>query len=110
MEKTVLETTKEYEKNPNTKTTYNFIPIDVIFYIEYNVDSNPSCFALFPEERHNTNKNVFVGYSSEQQHTFIYKSYASKCKRATPKEYKPLKSELEKIGYKLNILKKQTNK
>jgi hypothetical protein len=82
---------------------------DVIFYIESNVDSNPACFALFPQERHNTNKNVFVGYSSAEQHTFIYKGYAIECKRAKPKEYKPLKSELETIGYKLNILKKQIN-
>jgi hypothetical protein len=78
---------------------------DVIFYMEPEGNLSCDCFAYFPNERYNTtDKDMFTGYARVGQHTAIHKDYANERRQATPKEYKDLKSELIRKGYKLNVL------
>jgi hypothetical protein len=49
MEKTILVTTKEYEKNPNTKTTYNLISTEVenITLNQHRMGTSDECSKFF---------------------------------------------------------------
>lgn len=50
-------------------------------------------------------ENTFVGYVHLGQHTSVSSCFlAENCRKATKTEYKDLKTELESIGYNLNII------
>jgi hypothetical protein len=73
---------------------------DVIFYI--GKDNEP--LAYFPNEIADTEGNK-VCYSHIGQHSACSQAYVKTLKKATPDEYKDLKSELIRQGYtNLNIL------
>lgn len=65
--------------------------------------------ALFPAERWNRHDNTCTSYVHVGQHgdaDYDYVVYRTTL--ATPEEYADLKSELERIGYDLDIKKKYT--
>ncbi len=83
--------------------------VDVIFLIEYDNDTKSSgiTFAYFPQLAWLTVNDrilTFTSYSHVGQHSGCCPEYAAKCIEASPGEYGDLKSELENIGYNLNIL------
>lgn len=62
--------------------------------------------ALFPEDKADARGSV-TSYSTIGQHSGANYDYVmSKSKKATPSQYKDLKSELTSIGYKLDIKEK----
>lgn len=73
----------------------------VIFLIE--LDSEDDVFAFFPEikETH----DGWLCYAHIGQHSTCGYLYADACKRAKPEQYNDLKTELESIGYNLEIIK-----
>jgi hypothetical protein len=84
--------------------------IDVIFRIDTSKDWNGTVFALFPHSVNDTTGNV-LSYQHIGQHSSAdYKHCINKSKPATETQYNDLKKELEKIGYHLNIIKKQNYK
>lgn len=65
--------------------------------------------ALFPAEKWNRYDNTCTSYVHVGQHGAAdYDSVVSRTTLATPEEYADLKSELERIGYELDIKKKYT--
>ena len=48
----------------------------------------------------------FICYAHAGQHSYSDYGYYSKCKPATPEEYKDLKSELKSIGYNVEVIKR----
>jgi hypothetical protein len=74
---------------------------DVIFLWEDCLDAD--VFAYFPNTIFDARKNK-TSYSHIGQHSACSEEYARGCKLATPKEYKDLKNELERMGYVLNVL------
>lgn len=60
--------------------------------------------AVFPEERFGIGNAFQNCYSHVGQHGGCNPAYIAELKPATPEEYKDLKTELESIGYKLEIL------
>ncbi len=62
-------------------------------------------FAFFPEEKYNGGNVMFTSYEHIGQHSACHIDYANECRPATPEEYKDLKSELESLGYNLEIVK-----
>jgi len=77
----------------------NTAPTKVIFLIN---EKNNDLFAYFPEEIHNG--EFATGYSQLGQHSAVHPDYAKESRPATPEEYQNLKTELEEIGYNLEIL------
>jgi len=74
----------------------------VYFLVNEKDPSNTDIYAYFPEEVHN---GVYkTAYSHIGQHSSIHPSYAQESRQATPEEYQDLKTELEGLGYNLEIL------
>ena len=87
---------------------WEFEETDVFFHMEPEGNQSFDCFAYFPNERYDyTDKDKFTGYRHVGQHTAMHKDYPNERRQATPEEYKDLKSELIRIGYKLNVLNKK---
>jgi len=66
-------------------------------------------FAYFPNSYYygkHTDKNTLTSYASLGQHSACTKKYANECKQATKEQAADLVSELESIGYNLEILNK----
>jgi hypothetical protein len=74
----------------------------VLFLVNEKDPGNPDLFAYFPEEAYND--KFKSGYSHVGQHTGVDPRYAKESRPATPEEYADLKSELEGIGYNLDVL------
>jgi len=77
----------------------------VVFLIE-KPEGNLPCnvFAFFPNDIYtHTSNGTFYSYDHIGQHSPCHIDYARKCKEATESQYNDLKSELESIGYNLNI-------
>jgi hypothetical protein len=69
----------------------------VRFYIEPN--ANGQAFSYFPKDN-----GEFKGcYSHIGQHSACHPDYLKQCRKATPEQYAPLKTELENIGYNLTV-------
>lgn len=79
---------------------------NVIFLMESgNGSDGLTPFAFFPNDRYNHHeRGVFTSYAHIGQHSACHIDYAKECEPATPEQYSELKTELEGIGYKLNIL------
>ena len=95
---------------------------NVEFYVVINEcdDSNPyeEVVAVFVDEQYYSEGNIgfngitkqdventFMGYVHLGQHIPVSKYFfQKKCRKATEEEYQDLKTELESIGYKLNII------
>lgn len=73
---------------------------DVKFYFDRDSED---VFAYFPSEESdlNGNKTCFAHIGG---HSGCSPKYIKECKEAPPEAYNDLKTELESIGYKLNIL------
>ena len=83
------------------------VEVDVIFRVDKSRDFSGTVFALFPHECDNHNGNV-TSYQHVGQHSSAnYKHCLELSKVATPEQYADLKKELESIGYKVNVVKKQ---
>jgi hypothetical protein len=79
-------------------------PINTIFRKWDNGD----IIALFPDVPHN--RSYCLCYEHVGQHGGADYSGVFKCTApATPEEYAPLKSELESIGYILNVMSRRYN-
>jgi hypothetical protein len=76
----------------NTKVQffYNVVQFDV--------------FAFFPDINHDVKGTFKTSYSHIGQHSSCHPDYIKECIPATPEQVKPLKQELESIGYKLEII------
>ena len=63
--------------------------------------------AVFPNEQWNDlSKDTVTCYAHIGQHSAVHLDYLKECTIAQKEDYLPLKTELESIGYKLNILNK----
>ena len=82
----------------------------VIFKMARYPDGEREIIAFFPEAT--ANRGCIVCYTHNEQHgDSSYEFYATRCKNVTPKEYVPLKKELEKcFGYRLKVVKKISSK
>ena len=81
----------------------------VIFLMEKPEGDLPcNVFAFFPEGKYSHWENgTFSCYAHLGQHSACHIDYANECKEATPEQYKDLKTELEGIGYNLEIVAKK---
>jgi hypothetical protein len=76
----------------------------VMFLVNENDPENPDVFAYFPEIKH---QGIYrTVYSHIGQHSAIHPEYANESRQATPEEYQDLKTELENIGYNLDVINK----
>jgi len=75
----------------------------VKFLLEGDTDPQ-TVFAYFPNEPDFDFKGNQPSYAHIGQHSGCNPAYAAKCLPATPEQYKDLKSELESIGYDLEII------
>ena len=74
-----------------------------------NENGNPDIndiFAFFPEVYHSQDNRFNTSYSRIGQHCACSEGYARESRFATFDEYRYLKTELESIGYDLEILNK----
>ena len=74
---------------------------------ETNPDFANDVFAYFPEEYHNEEiygKDMATCYAHVGQHSACHIDYAKESRKATEQEYNALKTELESIGYNLQII------
>jgi len=93
---------KQPKKEPEIRE--NSEPLTkVIFLVNEKDPQNFDLFAYFPEEDFD-NKGNKVGYSHIGQHGAVDPRYAEESRPATPEEYADLKSELESIGYNLDVI------
>lgn len=84
-----------------TEESETFEEVVAVFDEKYYSEANIGYGRVTKEDVENT----FVGYVHLGQHTAVSNSFlAEKCRKATEKEYKDLKTELESIGYNLNIV------
>ena len=84
-----------------TEESETFGEVIAVFDEKYYSKANIGYGGLTKEDVENT----FVGYVHLGQHTAVSNSFlAEKCRKATEEEYKDLKTELESIGYNLNII------
>ena len=79
---------------------------DVIFRVDTSKNWKGTVYALFP---HDAERSGFVTtYQHIGQHSSAdYHHCIATSRLATESEYKELKSELEQLGYDLNVVKKQ---
>lgn len=78
----------------------------VMFLVNENDPENPDVFAYFPEIKH---QGIYrTAYSHIGQHSAVHPDYANESRQATPEEYLDLKTELEGIGYNLEIVNKDS--
>ena len=83
---------------------------DVIFRVDNTKDFKGTIFALFPHEVWDKQGNV-TSYQHVGQHSGAdYNHCIKNSKLATPTQALKLYTELETIGYKLNVVKKQDYK
>ena len=61
-------------------------------------------FAYFPHEDYDRNGMFKSSYSHVGQHSACSPQYAKESRKATKAEYQDLKTELEGLGYVLNII------
>ena len=87
-------------KKDNHKTPVKFV------YHEQHDD----LFAVFTEDKRTGTDGLklFNSYAHIGQHSDASEGYIKECRLATPEEYKDLATELESIGYNLEILNKQS--
>lgn len=86
------------------KDTYK---TDVVFRVDTSKSWGGTVYALMPHEVNDHKGNV-VCYQHVGQHSGAdYKGCIATSRPATETEYADLKTELESIGYDLNIIKKQ---
>jgi len=74
----------------------------VLFLVHTDTDGAEDLFAYFPNEMHNGDTPSC--YSHVGQHSACSPLYAAESREATPKEYASLKTELERLGYRLKVL------
>ncbi len=77
----------------------------VLFLIDQDHDL-PSVFAFFPENKEDDKGEFFSSYARIGQHSTCSIWYANDCEEATKEKAANLVSELESIGYNLEILNK----
>ena len=79
---------------------------EVLFLVNEKDPKDPDLFAYFPEENYDNKGILKMGYSHIGQHSAVHPSYVDDVvsREATPKEYAPLKAELESLGYNLHVL------
>lgn len=77
----------------------------VVFYVENNeADKVPdNALAVFPEIITDRKGNLLC-YAHLGQHSAAAPDYVKELRPATPAEYADLKSELESIGYNLEVM------
>ena len=94
------------------KTAVVFMKIN-FFGNSPNTEGIEEINAIFPDEVQAVvnGEKLYLGYAHIGQHTEIHEDFLIKTKvrnhkvvKATPEEYAELKSELEQIGYELEIL------
>jgi len=76
----------------------------ILFLVNEKDPENPDVFAYFPEENFDSKGEYKTAYSHIGQHSAVHPNYAEESRPATPEEYQDLKTELESIGYNLNVL------
>jgi len=91
---------KKFNKKMNENI--NDEPIKVMFLVNDSDDSN--VYAYFPDYDYDENKKYKVAYSHIGQHSAIHPDYVKNSRPATPEEYSELKSELENLGYDLEVI------
>jgi len=67
------------------------------------IEDGKTVFAFFPDEVADMEGNA-TSYAHIGQHSACSEEYADECRDATPVQYEDLKSELEGIGYELEII------
>jgi len=76
----------------------------VMFLVNEKDSENSDIFAYFPEENYDNEGKLKTGYSHIGQHSAVDPRYAAESRPATPEEYQDLKTELENIGYDLEVV------
>src|ERR1035437_7887782 len=76
----------------------------VEFLVNEREPKNPDLFAYFPEENYDNEGKFKTAYSHVGQHSSASPEYAKESRPATPEEYAPLKTELESLGYNLEVV------
>lgn len=77
----------------------------VIFLINEHGDEGHDLYASFPELIEELG-NANTCYSEIGQHSTVFCEYIEESREATKEEYSELLSELEQLGYNLQILNK----
>ena len=76
----------------------------VEFLVNERDPKNPDLFAYFPEENYDNDGKFKTAYSHVGQHSCASPEYAKESRPATPEEYQGLKTELESLGYNLEVV------
>ena len=76
----------------------------VQFLVNETDPKNPDLFAYFPEENYDNAGKFKTAYSHVGQHSSASPEYAKESRPATPEEYQDLKTELESLGYNLEVV------
>lgn len=96
------EITQLSEQEPDTEPPTD---IDVQFFMETgNGTDNPTPLAVFVHTKYNDQIDSVVCYAHVGGHSQCSPSYFHDLPKATPEQYEGLKSELEQIGYVLNVI------
>ena len=80
---------------------------DMIFRVDTTRAFKGIVFVLFPHEVANSKGNVLSYHHIGQHSPADYKYCIAKSRKATKEELEPLKSELESIGYNVNVISRQ---
>jgi len=97
------------KKNKSDVTESSEPLTKVMFLVNEKNPKDPDLFAYFPDENYDNEGRYKTAYSHIGQHSSASPEYAAESRPATPEEYAPLKSELENIGYNLDVIEPQTN-
>ncbi len=107
LKKSVEDSMTTIKTNPEVKppvTEGNNDITKVVFLVNESDPENHDVFAYFPEENYDNQGRMKTGYSHIGQHSGVDPRYAEESRPATPEEYQSLKTELESIGYNLDVL------
>jgi len=80
---------------------------DMVFRVSKRKYLKGEVFALFPHEVADLKGNVTCYQHLGQHSSADYQYSMSKSRKATEEELKPLKIELESLGYDVNVISKQ---
>jgi hypothetical protein len=72
--------------------------------VTFHKCGDDSILAFFPEIPYSGDPNLFQSYQHIGQHGACHVDFLNECTPATSEEYQDLKSELESLGYNLEVI------